>query len=53
MTEEEIEKFRLFFEEQLDKKVIALSSVSGRNIDLLKSIMLKTLENDENSKEKE
>ena len=50
MTEEEIEKFRVFFEEQLDKKVIVLSSVSGRNIDLLKSIMLKTLDSNQEEK---
>ncbi len=44
MSEEEIASFQEFFEEQLDKKVIPLSSVSGRNIDLLKGIMLKTTE---------
>ena len=30
-----------FFEEQLDKKVLPLSSVSGRNIEMVKSLMLK------------
>lgn len=42
MSEEEIEKFRKAVEEHVDKKVLAISSVSGRNIDLLKRIMLKT-----------
>ncbi|MFP5459263.1 MAG: GTPase ObgE [Bacteriovoracia bacterium] len=44
MTEEEIEKFRSFMETSLDKKVLPVSSVSGRNIDLLKRLMLKTKE---------
>ena len=41
MAEEEVEKFVHFFEEQLDKKVLPLSSVSGRNIEVIKSLMLK------------
>lgn len=45
MSEEEIEKFQKFFEEQLDKKVLPLSSVSGRNVDLLKRLMLKAIYN--------
>lgn len=44
MTEEEIEKFRSSMEEQLDRKVLPISGVSGRNIDILKQIMLKTKE---------
>ncbi len=44
MTDEEIEKIRKAFEEQLDKKCLPVSSVSGKNIDILKSLMLKTLE---------
>ncbi|MGE3610910.1 MAG: GTPase ObgE [Bacteriovoracaceae bacterium] len=44
MTEEEIEKFRSHMEEQLDRKVLPISAVSGRNIDLLKQLMLKTKE---------
>lgn len=40
MTEEEIEKFRSFMEEQLDKRVLPVSAVSGRNVDLLKRLML-------------
>lgn len=46
MTEEEIAKFQKHFEEQIDRKVLPISSVSGRNIDLLKSIMLQTLDNE-------
>jgi GTP-binding protein len=42
MTEDEIERFRSFMEEQLDKKVLPISAVSGRNIDLLKRLMLAT-----------
>lgn len=43
MTDEEINKFKIFFEEQLDKKVLMLSSVSGENVDKLKSLMLKSI----------
>jgi len=43
MTEEEISSFVKYFEEELDKKVLPISSVTGRNIDILKSIMLDTL----------
>lgn len=42
MTEEEINKFVTEMESSLDKKVLPISSVSGRNIDLLKRLMLKT-----------
>ncbi|EQC44666.1 GTPase ObgE [Bacteriovorax sp. Seq25_V] len=52
MTEEEISKFQNFFEEQLDRKVLPLSSVSGRNVDLLKSLMLQTIE-EANKQEKQ
>jgi GTP-binding protein len=44
MTEEEIEKFRSSMETQLDRKVLPISAVSGRNIELLKQLMLKTKE---------
>lgn len=44
MTEEEIKKFQDFFEEQLDKKVLPISGVSGRNIEILKSLMIKCIE---------
>ena len=42
MTEEEIEKFRSFMETNLDRRVLPISSVSGRNIDVLKRLMLAT-----------
>jgi len=45
MTKDEIEKHISYFEEQLDKKVLPLSSVSGENIEVLKSLMLKSIEN--------
>jgi len=44
MSEEEIKKFQDFFETQLDKKVLPISGVSGRNIDVLKSLMLKCID---------
>lgn len=44
MSEEEIEKFSRFLAKQFDKKVLPISGVSGRNIDLLKQIMLQTKE---------
>ena len=43
MTEEDIEKFKLYFESELDKKVLTISSVSGKNIEKLKSLMLTTI----------
>ena len=45
MTEEEISKHVKFFEEQLDKKVLPISSVSGKNIEMIKSLMLKCVRN--------
>ncbi len=47
MSEEEIEKFVSFFEEQLDRKVLPISSISHRNIDVVKSLMLKVLKAEE------
>ena len=44
MTEEEIEKFRSSMELQLDRKVLPISGISGRNIELLKQLMLRTKE---------
>jgi GTP-binding protein len=44
MSEEEIAKFQNFFEKQLDKKVLPISGVSGRNIDILKTLMLKCID---------
>ncbi len=42
MSQEEIDDFKAFFEEQLDnKKVLPLSGVSHLNLDKLKQIMLK------------
>ncbi len=46
MTEEEIKRFQDFFEEQLDKKVLPISGVSGRNIDSLKALMIKCIDLD-------
>lgn len=42
MSEEDIERFQKTMEEHTDKKVLPISSVSGRNIELLKTIMFKT-----------
>jgi GTP-binding protein len=53
MTEEEIEKFRSSMELQLDRRVLPISGVSGRNIDLLKQLMLRTKEIIEEEKNKE
>lgn len=51
MTDEEIQKFQKFFEEQLDRKVLPISGVSGRNIDNLKALMIKCIDADkENTK---
>jgi len=44
MSEEEIKRFKDEIEKHIDKKALAISSVSGRNIDLLKTLMLKTKE---------
>lgn len=51
MSEEEIEAFKKEVESSTDKNVLPISSVSGRNIDLLKRIMLKTkISNQEENK---
>lgn len=44
MTEEEITKIQSFFEDALDKRVVPLSSVAGRNVEMLKSLMYQSLE---------
>lgn len=44
MTEEEIERFRKFLEQNLDKKVLPISSVSGQNLEKLKSLIFKAVE---------
>ena len=43
MTEEAIAELQNFFQEQMQKKVLPISAVSGKNIDVLKSIMFATL----------
>lgn len=48
MTEEEIERFRSSMEEQLDRKVLPISGISGRNIELLKQLMIRTKEEIQN-----
>jgi len=53
MTEVEIEKFRSALEEALDRRVLPISGVSGRNIDLLKQLMWKTKETILEEKKKE
>ncbi len=50
MTEEEIKKFQDFFEEQLDKKVMVISGVSGRNIQDLKALMIKCIDMEKTNK---
>jgi GTP-binding protein len=44
MTEEEISRYQKVLEEHIDRKVLPISGVSGRNIDTLKSLMLRTKE---------
>jgi GTP-binding protein len=51
MSEEEIKHFQDVMEETLDKKVLPISSVSGRNLDLLKRLMLKTKTQNEKKEE--
>jgi GTP-binding protein len=53
MTEEEIEKCRSSMELQLDRKVLPISGISGRNIELLKQLMLKTKETIQEALKKE
>ncbi|MBT7610228.1 MAG: GTPase ObgE [Bacteriovoracaceae bacterium] len=43
MSEEEIKKVQDIFQVQLNKKVLPISSVSGRNIEELKSLMLRVI----------
>ena len=52
MTEEEITRFQNFFEEQLDRKVMPISGVSGRNIDQLKALMIKCIDADKEEHKK-
>jgi GTP-binding protein len=46
LTDEEINEYVQYFEEQLDKRVMPLSSVSGKNIEPLKSLMLQAISQD-------
>ena len=41
ITDEERDKYQKFFEQQLNKKVLPISAVSGKNIGMLKNLMLK------------
>ena len=41
MTEEEIDKFKNFFEQQLDRKVLPISGVSQQNLDELKGLLVR------------
>ncbi len=43
ISEENTEKFTNFLEKTIKKKVLAISSVSGKNLDILKRLMLKSL----------
>ena len=45
MEDEEIRAFQDYFEEQLGKKVLVISSVSGRNVDKLVQVMHKSITN--------
>lgn len=44
MSEEEIERFQLFFEQQLDRKVLPISASSGRNIDVLIPLLFRMID---------
>lgn len=44
MTDDQIQRFVNYFQDQLQKKVLPISSISGRNIEPLKALMLKTME---------
>lgn len=43
MTDEEITKFVDFFEENLDKKVLPISAVSGKSVDELKGLLVRLI----------
>ncbi len=43
LSEEEVEKFKNFFEKELHKKVLPISAVSGKNIEKLKRLMLEVI----------
>ncbi len=46
LSDEEIVKIQSYFEETLQKKVMAISAVSGRNIDFLKQLLLKVVKDE-------
>ncbi|MCB9094347.1 MAG: GTPase ObgE [Halobacteriovoraceae bacterium] len=43
MTDEEISRFQKVLEREIDRKVLPISAVSGKNIDKLKEIMLQAI----------
>ena len=49
--DQKIEKYQKTLEEHLDKKILPISSVSGRNIEQLKRLMLKTKDIDKEQQE--
>ena len=49
LSEEEEKKFQEFFEYNLDKKVLPISAVTGKNITLLKRIILQALTEEKNN----
>jgi GTPase len=53
MSEEEVTKFQAVMTEHLDKKILPISSVSGRNLDTLKEIVFQTKFTAEELKEAE
>ncbi len=46
MSEEEIERFRSTLEKHIEKKVLAISAVSRRNLEQLKTLMLRMLQSE-------
>ena len=44
ITDEEIIKYQQYFVRQLKKKVLPISAVSGKNINILKSLMMKMIQ---------
>ena len=53
LSEEEEKKFQEFFEYKLDKKVLPISAVTGKNITLLKRIILQALNEEKEQEKKE
>ena len=44
ITDEEMAKYQQFFEQKLNKKVLPISAVSGKNMKMLKNLMLKMVQ---------